>query len=51
MEHLKKLYAWKVNMEYDLRDPCAGRFKLSRGHADPAHCRGLIDLMVNDDVI
>jgi len=51
MEHLKKLYVWKVNPEYDCHDPRPGRFKLSRGLADPAHYRSLIDLMVNDDVI
>lgn len=51
MEHLKKLYAWKVNPEYDRRDPRAGRLKLSRGNADLAHYRSLIDLMVNDDII
>lgn len=51
VEHLKKLYVWKVNPEYDRRDSRAGRFKLSRGNADPAHYRSLIDLTVNDDII
>jgi len=36
---------------YERVDPLAARWKPRMGYSDYVHYRGLIDLMVNDDVI
>jgi len=49
--HFKQLVSRKLELEYERADPLEGRWKPTRGYADPGHYNGVIKLMEHANVI
>jgi len=51
MKYFKFLFTWELNPWYTANSPRVARFLLKKGHVSQTPCPGIMDRMVEEDVI